>query len=200
LQKILNLINKLKRDDEGNRALSENAYASLSLREKFTYNMIHLESSDQNCDGMPEIQDEQKKIFGYLTDDDYEGEEVFTWSDRQRNFFADNRDSVIKLMSESIQRTKRIGVNYKEVIIEIHANEMIPLLISTYKISKKDRDILTVLMSLMRDGKYEPFLSSTSYKKLYGDESNYQSYISYNPANEDLIIKRATDFYNGLHK
>ena len=103
-------------------------------------------------------------------------------------------------MKESVTRTKRIGANFKHAIIEINAKEMIPFLIDTYNIAKKDLDILTVLMHLMKDNKYEPFLKSASYKKLYSDDSNYMSYLAFNKSNEDLIIKRATDFYNATKK
>src|SRR5882757_401680 len=84
LQKVNELIKHIKsKADEQNdgsiEALSATAYASLSLREKFTYNMTHAESYSQNCDAMPPIQDEQKKIFGQLPDLFGEG----SWSDRQ---------------------------------------------------------------------------------------------------------------------
>jgi hypothetical protein len=193
LAKIKGLIKKIKSDDEGNAALSRKVYDALSLREKFTYNMIHAESYSQNCDMMPLVEDEQKKIFGYLPDVFDE----FAWSDRQTKFLHNNRDSVIALMKESITRTKKVGVNFKEAIIEINAKEMLPILVTTYNVTKKDHDILTLLMLLMKDNKYEPFLTSMSYKKLYGDEDNYQSFLIYSKANEDLIIKRATEFYNG---
>jgi hypothetical protein len=194
LAKINLLVKKIKVDSEDNAALSEKSYGTLSLREKFTYNMIHGESFSQNCDAMPSIQDEQKKIFAYIAD----AFEEFAWGDRQTAFFTDNRDSVIALMKESILRTKRVGVNFKQVIAQVNAKEMIPLLITTYNLAKKDQDILTLLMQLMKDNKYEPFLSSSAYKKLYGDEDNYQSFLTLNKANADLIIKRATDFYNGV--
>jgi hypothetical protein len=60
--------------------------------------------------------------------------------------------------------------------------------------------MLTVLMNLMKDNEYEPFLLSGSYKKLYAEETSYQSYLTDSKANEDLIIKRATDFYNADKK
>jgi hypothetical protein len=78
---------------------------------------------------------------------------------------------------------------------------MIPLLIKTYNTDKKDHDILTVLMLLMKKNNYAEFINSPSFKKLYADdESSYRAYLSLNSANEELIIKRASDFYNGLSK
>jgi len=77
---------------------------------------------------------------------------------------------------------------------------MIPLLINIYNVTKKDLDILTLLMSLMKDNKYEPFLKSPSYKKLYSNDSMHTSFLNYNKGNEDLVIKRATGFYNTTKK
>jgi hypothetical protein len=184
-------------DDSGVDSLPPKLYQPLSLREKFTYNMIYGESFYQNCDIDMPVPDEEKKIFGNLP-------RLFSeegWSDRQRDFFKDNKDSVIALMTESIGRVKRIGLNYKHVIVDINATSMIPFLISMYNLQKRDHDILTVLMLLMRNNKYPPFMESVSYSKLYaGKESYYVGSLQFNSANEALIIQRATDFYNGLSK
>jgi hypothetical protein len=197
LQKVNGLIAKIAADSEENEKLSNKKYLSMSLREKFTYNMINAEDYSQNCDMMPEIQNEQKKIFAQLPDAFGE----YDWSDRQEKFFKENRDSVIELMNASILRTKRVGLNYKDVIVMINATSMIPLLIKTYNRDKKDHDILTVLMLLMKKNDYAEFINSSSFKKLYvDDESSYRVYLSLNSANEELIIKRASDFYNGLSK
>jgi hypothetical protein len=189
---VKDLIKKIAYDEESNGVLKGKTYESLSIREKFTYHMIHAESYSQNCGAMPPIQDEQKKIFANLPDAFNER----SWSDRQSTFLKAHRDSVIGLMKESIDRTKRVGLNYKQAIIEVNALEMIPLLIITYNMTKKDHDILTIFLLLMKENEYGPFISSGSYKKLYGNESNYATYLNYNQANADLIIKRATDFYN----
>ena len=104
-------------------------------------------------------------------------------------------------MTESIGRSHRVGVNYKQVIERINATEMIPLLISTYNIDKKDHDILTTLNLLMLNNKYAPFMTSESYRKLYAKEdSRWEAFLTFNTANEGLIIQRATEFYNGLPK
>lgn len=196
LAKVKALIAKIEADEEDSEALKPAIYSSLTLREKFTYHMIHAESYSQNCDAMPPIQDEHKKIFAYIPD----AFDEYNWSRRQIDFFLNNRDSVIAFISESIRRTKRAGVNFKHAVIQMNAKEMIPLLIQTYNLTKKDYDILTVLMQLMKDNQYEPFLKSASYKKLYNDDSGYQSFLHYNKGNEDLIIKRATNFYNASKK
>lgn len=49
-------------------------------------------------------------------------------------------------------------------------------------------------------GKYKEFMESQSYKKLYAPVVNYDTYLNFNVANEELIIKRATGFYHGVSK
>ena len=142
LSKIKEIITTIKysegeESDDGGMKLDEKKYQKLSLREKFTYNMIHAESYSQICDAMPPIQDEQKKIFGNLPDDFDE----YNWSERQTNFFKKNKDSVVVLITESIKRTGKIGLNYKQVIVDINATKMIPLLIETYKKTKGQKDL-----------------------------------------------------------
>lgn len=181
-------------DSDDNLVMKEKTYAALSPREKFTYMMLHGESFNQNCDAMPPILDEQTKIFGYLP----EAFDEFTWSDRQTKFLNDNRDSVMAWIKESVSKSNRIGINYKLALEQMNTKEAIPFLISIYNKQQKDYDILTLLMLLMKENKYEPFLNSALYKKFYGENSNYQEFIMASKANKDMIIKQATDFYNGL--
>ncbi len=197
LTKIQDLIKKIQADASYKTALKQKDYEALSLREKFTYTMIHAESYSQNCDAEPPEADESKKIFAYLPD----AFDEYAWSERQTKFLSGNRDSVIRFMRESMGRTKRAGINFKQAMLEINAREMIPDIIATYRAGKvRDLDLLTVLMHLMKDNEYEPFLISGSYKKLYAEETSYKTYLNYSKGNEDLIIKRATDFYNANKK
>lgn len=197
LEKIKRLIPDIKdtpgdNDDEGIRALPDAVFQSLSLREKFTYTMIHPEMYAQNCDINMIHPNEHKEIFGYLVS---EGDEE-TWSSRQLDFLRSNRDSVMALIRESANRSRRMGVNYKNALVEIDAWEMIPYLVDFYaSINKKDKDLLTVLMLLMKRGKFTPFMRSPSYKKLYGAEGNHERALDYNNANEALIITRARTYY-----
>lgn len=194
LEKIHLLIKKqVMEDEENNLVLKDAVYNSLSAREKFTYNMIHGETYSQICDAMPPIQDEQTKIFGYLPDVFNE----YTWSERQVEFFTSNKDSVMQWIKVSVAKSNRIGINYKQAILEMKANEMIPFLIKTYLVTRKDHDILTLMMLLMKENNYEPFAKSPSFDKLYGENSSYLGHLAYNKANEDLIIKRASEFYEG---
>lgn len=195
VKKLVSGIVYLESDgSNGTSSLSNKAYLALSLREKFTYHMIHAEVSSQNCDVSPPILEEDKKIFGNLPDAFDEA----AWSERQENFLVNNRDSVLALIKASVSRTNRVGLNYKAAIVQVNGKEIIPFLIETYKRDQKDYDILTVLMLLMKKGEYKPFMTSASFVKLYGSKSTYLSFIDHNKANEELIINRATAFYNGL--
>jgi hypothetical protein len=197
LAKVKALIAKVQSGEDDNLVLNSKDYLALSLREKFTYNMIHAESYNQNCDAYPPIQDEQKKIFADLPD----AFDEYAWSSRQRDFLNGNRDSVMALIRESVNRSGRMGTNYKMTLVEIDALEMIPFLVETYKRPGqfKDLDILTVLLQLMKKGGYLPFKDSQSYRKLYGPDSNHQSFLQYNKPNEDLIIERAMNLYKSEH-
>ncbi|MBV8251323.1 MAG: hypothetical protein JO154_01850 [Chitinophaga sp.] len=183
-------------DNDETSALSPKAYAGLTLREKFTYHMIHAETYAQNCDAVPPIMDEQKKIFGEIPSPFNEKD----WSSRQMDWFRDNQDSVVAIIKESALRSKRLGTNYKSVIVEMNAIEMIPFLQEFYLRDKKDHDILTIFLLFMKNNKYEPFLASVTNKKLYGERSDYGSFIDYNSANEALILQRINDFYKNRHK
>lgn len=195
--KVKDAIKKyVKTDADDNMMMKDAVYNKFTPKEKFIYAMIHPEAYSQICDAMPPIQDEHKKIFGQLPDAFAD----YALSDRQTKFLEDNKETVIGFFKECIAKNNRIGVNYKQVIVNINAVAMIPFLIETYNKQKKDHDILTMLMLLMKNNNYDVFLTSTSHKKLYGEESNYLSHLDLNKANVDLITKRATDFYNGYKK
>lgn len=196
LGKIEELIKKIEFVTDDNyeeiAAMNDSAYTPLTFREKFTYHMIHPESYSQICDYIPPPKKASEKVFAYLPELFSE----YNWSERQRKFVKDNRDSVMFLIKESALRSKRIKLNYKQAIVEANATEMIPFLIEIYNTDSKDGDILTVLLRLMREGKYKPFVLSPLHKKLYNNEENFDSYIDLTDETRDLIIKWANDFYN----
>lgn len=204
LAKVDKIVESLKKknaviDEEGDRRPPAKLFQSFTLREKFTYHMIYAESYSQNCDGPPTIYDQDKKIFANLPDSYSEDD----WSDRQIKFFHAYKDSVIKFIKEDVTSTNRMGLNYKRVIVEINGTAIIPFLAQLYKKQRKDHDILTVLLLLMENNKYPEFIASISHKKLYDEEvavEYYNRYLVLNTANEDLIMQRAMNFYNGLKK
>jgi len=180
--------------DASTTALSDSAYNALPLDEQFTYNMIHAEDYSQMCDGLPVHDDEAGRIYGLTTD--FFGE--YSWSQRQIDFFKDNRDSVHLLMKRVIDQQGSVGMNFLYIIAKYNAVDLIPSLIDVYRKDNSNHYILTVLMLLMKANNYSDFVQSTSYKKLYSsdDSHNYTAFLTYNKANEDLIIRRATNFYN----
>lgn len=197
LTNVKNAIKKyVKSDQDDNRVMKESVYNKFTPKEKFVYAMIHPEAYSQICDAMPPIQDEQKKIFAQLPD----AYSDYAISERQEKFLKDNKDLVAGYLKECIAKNNRIGVNYKQTIVNINAVSLIPFLIETYNKQKNDQDILTMLLLLMKNNNYDEFLKSSGYKKLYGEEANYLSSLDLNKPNVDLIIKRATDFYNGYKK
>jgi len=177
--------------DAGITALTAAQFKSLSLREKFTYSLIHPEMYAQNCAIFMPQADEQKKIFSHLMSWMDENQ----WSDRQIDFLRENRDSVMSIIQESTLRSGHMGVNYKNAIETINGWEMIPFIIDYYKSNSKDKDALTLLLLLMKKGEYVEFIQSSSYRQLYGSDYNYESYIRFNTANQDLVINRAMGYY-----
>lgn len=197
LAKVKAIIKSLKADADDNHRLSPTQFAALSVTERFTYTMIHGEDATQNCDEMPAIVDSEKKIFGYFPgpfDDEY------TWSEQQRAFLKSHRGSVSTLIRETMRKTGRTGANIKAAIMEINGIELIPDLVKLYTAQRKDHDILTLCLMLMNENKYQPFLATQTWTKLYGPESNYQGWIVANKANQDLTIQRAMAFYKSRVK
>ncbi|MBO9592493.1 MAG: hypothetical protein J7599_06240 [Niabella sp.] len=168
--------------------LPTGTYDSLTLQEKFTYTMIHPERYAQNCSLIPSQRFEPDKIFGTLVTTLYE----HTLSNRQVSFLKDNRDSVMTWITNSVNESKKMGVNYKNAITIIDGWEAIPFMINYYKAAKNDTDVLTTLMLLMKQGAFEAFLHTACYEQLY---SNYQSAIAYSPATEQFLLKTAMDYY-----
>lgn len=192
LAKVKGLIKRLKSDAEGNAPMSAAEFGRLSTKEKFTYCMLHGEDASQNCDGMPWVVDEEKKVFAYPPGL-FGFDEV--WSDKQWAFIRNHRTDVIRMVRETMRDQGYVGTNFKWTIARLDANELIPDLIKIYERERRDQDILTVLMMLMKDGKYQPFLSSATYRKVYGPDANYQAFIVANEANQKLMIQRAMAFY-----
>lgn len=167
-------------------------YQSLPLRKRFTYHMINGESFMQNCSIELPQKNDQHMLFAELPRSVF-GE--YGWNAAQYQFFMKNRDSVISLIRENMQATGRVGLNFKAVIIYVNAREITRPLLDLYQGAKvKDRDVLTVLILLMRDNKYGAFLSSSVYNQLYGPASGTSTCIAFTKDIERLIIANALKF------
>lgn len=195
--KVKGLIKSIKRNDEENYPLSDQKFKSLTMKEKFAYTMLHGEDFAQNCDMMPQIMDEHKKIFAYFPN---AFDHDLVWSERQRAYLDGNRSKVIGMLRETIGARRRVGVNLKQAILHLKANSLIPDVISVYKKDRKDRDILTLLALLMEEGKDQAFFTSSIRKKLYGSMASYQASIPVTRAAEDEIMARATAYYKSHTK
>lgn len=195
LKKVKALVKGIKpvkggEDDMGDvRATA--AWQRMTTEERFTYCMLHGEDPSQNCNAMPWLVDEEHKVSAYPAG--FFGDEV--WSKRQLAFLRSHRSDVVRLLRGTIRARGRVGANLKDTITYLNTNELIPDLIWAYRRDRKDQDILTVLMLLMREGKYAPFLSSTTYKKLYGENANAESFVAASEANQKLMFERAMGFY-----
>lgn len=197
LSKIQALAKKLRDDQDGNRVLASKTWNGLSTQEKFTYCMIHGENFEQNCDGWPAVNDEEHKIFAWLPSpfpDD------MNWSDRQRAFLSNNRAKVIGMLGSLIRSKGDAGSNVKMAIYRLEGFELIPDLVKLYQAKRVDQDILTLLNMLMLDAKYPALMSSQTYTKLYSENADYRASLVANRENQDLVIKRATDFYRSKKK
>ena len=203
LDKIKALIPRIKWYDDSlseqteSDSLDQRSYDSLSFREKFTYNMIHPEGYSQMCDALPDHEREADRIYAFLPN--LFGE--FHWNDRQMAFFKDNRDSAVALIKETVKSQGHIGINFQDVVVDLNATELIPTLADIAHTETDNHYSLTVLMLLMKKNEYPEFMNSSSNSKLYIKASDgRKQYLVYNKGNEDLIIQRATNFYNGLAK
>ena len=195
LTKVESLIKRIKAGSDDNQMMAAKTFNTLSVPDRFTYCMTHGEVFSQNCDGMPATLGEEKMLFGHPLGPWFEENQ---WSDRQKSFLHHNRSAVIGLLRSTIRSNSRVGCNLKMAITELDAWELIPDLAASYNRAKKDGDILSVFFLLMKDGKFKPFLTSTTYKKIYSDEdASYKSSIAYNSENAQLTIQRAMAYYKG---
>ncbi len=193
LEKVRKMLTIKKGDLLNYASMNDTAYASLSLRERFTYHMINPEQYAQTCTIYFPKDDEYKQIAAQLP----RISEGFTWGERQWKFFSTNRDSVIALMEECIKKESKVGLNFKRVIEYLDAKEIIPLLVNTYNNGRNDHGLLTVLMLLMKEGKYAPFLATQLYQKLYANENaSYKSNTKFNSENERFIVELATSYHH----
>ena len=202
IKKIQNLIDKRLKNlpDEAltdyDAGISAHDFDKLTFEEKFTYTMIYPEIFSQACAERMFVYNPQNKIFGQLLFV-YGG--VF-WSDRQIAFMKRNKEKVLGLIQNLAAKTHEIGLNYKSAILEIDAWESIPFLIDFYRSNPKDKDILTTLLLLLKKARNSDFEQSKIYVKLYGLETNYDSWINFSEANEQYIIETATAYHNKQQK
>lgn len=199
LSKIEKLISKLssmngiESNEYNDRYISEKDFDKLTIKEKFTYTMVYpeIKSSSEGMDALAIY--EENKIFGELPTSVNDPK----WSARQKKFLKQYRKNIQEFIRETSLKNQYMGLNFKKALLEINAIESIPFLVDFYNSTdKNDKDLLTVLMLLVKKGKYYPFVRSNVYRQLYNDDVNSQvSCIDYSDINEEYILKTAHNFY-----
>jgi hypothetical protein len=162
----------------------------LTLREQYTYQIMHPENYLQTCGRIMTGGYSEKEIAARLPFFQIE----YYWSRDQGAFFRENKDSVLGWIAEDVRATGRVGLNYKYAIVECRDRRIVPLLIATYQKDGKDHDILTVLLLLMWKAKYPPFEKSGLYLPLYGPNAGWGEEIAYNSSNVTAILDLAKKY------
>jgi hypothetical protein len=189
--------------------LSDREFNDLNPYELFVYCLMFPESFNQNCSGEGEIDDEEywdgkdgvkesspyEKVYGYITTDD-----DFTLSERQINKLKKNKKAIIDYVKQNTKGRSYLPCNYKDLIIQINAIETIPWLINYFENNshRKDKEVLTVLCSLMYQNEFGPFMESKSCAKMYL-RLKKPNYIEFNSANIKITLERAMDFYKSRY-
>jgi hypothetical protein len=192
LAKIKALIKKVRAQGDFKYAAPKKDFDALTFEEKFTYTMLHGELWMQICAGSFPVKGEEQTIFSQIPNR-FPNDEL--WSDGQRAFLKKNRDKVVPLIRTTMMKKTRAGLNVKQAILETNATELIPELIQIYKHSNKDHDILTVLMNLMKEAKYKPFISSDLYQSLYGKKESHYEGVKISQARVQFVLGSAQSFY-----
>ncbi|TWP22734.1 hypothetical protein ETU08_11000 [Apibacter muscae] len=177
--------------------LSDEDFNQLSFKEKFTYVMAYPENLNKNIILNTSL-DRNDKINAHLP---YHDQDII-WSIREIDFLRNNRNEVLKLIKENSLKQPNIGLNFKLILRELNATEMIPFLISSFKKSdKKDYEILTLLMLLVKDNNYFPFMKSNICYHLYiQNKDSNEMYLDILESNVGYILSTAKNYYSQLPK
>ena len=172
----------------------ESAFRSLTVEERFTYVVLHGEVFSQGCAAFPFTSPAGHKIFARAAEGLGDPPNS-QWSAREIRFLLRHRGEVIDLLRETIRSRNRIGANLKMAIDEVAARELVPDMLDVFERDRKDLDILTLCLIMMKDDQYQPFLESTAYRTLYGPVSNERSSLEANRANIDAIESMARAYW-----
>ena len=136
----------------------------------------------------------EDQLYGFL-DINNDG---LMMSDRQLMCLKTIRNYVMNSIKVDAELKGYLPLNYKSVIIDLNAVEMIPWLVDFFKrkTKEKDGDILTIFFNLMVVNKYPPFMKSISYQWLFVPSDRRPNSIIFNSANAKLTIERAMGLYS----
>lgn len=170
--KLNALMNKTPKPKESWEAkkLSDSDLASLDVMGLVVYAHHFPEQYFQSCSRYSRATDESEKIHSILP---RKGEGL-TMSFRQWESLKKNRDSVIYIISHCFENEAGISDDYKQTIVGLAGHEAIPTLkkiLERQPQKLKDTYILTVLMLLMKNENYAPFIATELCKALYNEDN-----------------------------
>lgn len=135
---------------------------SFTIKEKLIFALVYPEQHSQTCSKYIELNEEMNQhIFSYLP----KGDEGFYPSERQIEALKENKDSVAFYLKQCYKNKDQIPFDIYLIVEEINLYQLIPLLIE-HNNSKKNSFILALMIRLMMDDKYKPFLNSNLIKDL----------------------------------
>jgi hypothetical protein len=168
---------------------------SLPFKDQFVFAVNHPESYYQSCSFIliSSITKANKEIHSNFPSA-MEGTVI---SERQLNLLIEKRDSSIIYINECFLTQNYIGNPIKKMILNLNGVECIPNIIRLVQTPDCfDTYNLTLLMKLMLNNKYEPFLQSELYKAFYSEDKMWNTNFGLTKKNANLIIELSTGFYN----
>jgi len=147
----------------------------------------------------------ENQLYGFLNNTQlnvFINNDGLMMSDRQLMCLKTIRKYVMNSIKVDSELKGYLPLNYKSVIIELNAVEMIPWLVDFFKrkTKEKDGDILTIFFNLMVVNKFPPFMKSISYQWLFVPSDRRPNSIIFNSANSKLTIERAMVLYSSKQK
>ncbi|RAJ08699.1 hypothetical protein LX64_01353 [Chitinophaga skermanii] len=170
--------------------IANEVYEQLNLQEKFTYHLTYREAFKANCSYPYDLGNPNKRIYAHLQGFINE----YDWSDKQHDFFKENRDSCVKYLVAEYNLQGYWGLNCKKLVVELGALELIPVLLAGYEKQPGDHDYLTACLELMNSSGFLKKWDVDLYTTLYNDQP-FKSSISYTTRNEQRIVQLAKNYY-----
>jgi hypothetical protein len=164
---------------------------SLDICSRIGYAVHYPETFYQTCRAPEE--DEVNTIYGVhpASIDDLE------ISQQQVQAIAKDREGAIECIHACMHNSGPIHHNLKQVILELDAYELIPDVRHAYRNgNSEDPHLLTLLVELMRKGKYVPFTTSVQGMQLEAVGTlRYRPNIPATEANINAILTLATAYH-----
>lgn len=171
--------------------LSDEHFASLTIKESIYYYLFYPESWDQICAEILVYAGEVKAISSNLP---YDLSGAYQ-TDRQRESLRKNSDSVDFYLVDCIRTNRMASTEMLRLVVERNLSEAIPVLVEGYREQIPRNDLyLTTMIQLMSIDKFKPWENSDIYQDF---ELHSWSRIALNEVNADKIIYYAQQFVPG---